>query len=83
MRWLLMAWRAQRGGLLEAWEQQRELMVLYARFYVALMLGILFSWRLAECAPHHSRLPLHDPCIYTVLLPGFDARCYSTAGRAH
>jgi len=48
MRWLLMAWRAQRGGLLEAWEQQRELMVLYARFYVALMLGILFSWRLAE-----------------------------------
>ncbi len=52
MRWLLMAWRSQRGAHLETWEQQRELTIIYARFYVALLLGILFSWRLAQCAPN-------------------------------
>ncbi len=49
MRWMLAVWRAQRGAL-QGPDRQLELFGLYSRFYLALMLGILFSWRLAECA---------------------------------
>lgn len=46
MRWLLSVWRAQRGGTLDPWTAQRELSILYGRFYGALLGGILLSYYL-------------------------------------
>jgi hypothetical protein len=50
MRYLLHAWRARRGAGLEPWAAQRELSVLYARFYGALLGGVFLSYQLRRCA---------------------------------
>lgn len=47
MRWLLMAWRTRRGAQ-DGWQQQRELTLMYARFYGALLLGILLTYQLQK-----------------------------------
>ena len=46
MRYLLTIWRARRSGNLDPWAQQRELSILYARFYSALLGGIFISYQL-------------------------------------
>lgn len=48
MRWLLIAWRAQQGSLLDAWQSHRQLSILYIRFYLLLLGAILMSWHLAQ-----------------------------------
>lgn len=34
----------------DSWQQQRELTLVYARFYGALLLGILLTYQLQKCA---------------------------------
>ena len=46
MRYLLHAWRARRDPAQDVWAQQRELSVLYARFYGALLGGVFLSFQL-------------------------------------
>lgn len=51
MRFLLSVWRARRpGGSMDPWTAQRELSILYGRFYGALLGGILLSYYLQRCA---------------------------------
>lgn len=45
MRFLLSVWRARRGGV-DPWTAQREVSVLYCRFYAALLAGILLTYQL-------------------------------------
>lgn len=45
MRFLLSIWRARRGGV-DPWTAQREVSVLYARFYATLLGGILLTYQL-------------------------------------
>lgn len=45
MRFLLSVWRARRGGV-DPWTAQREVSVLYCRFYAALLAGILATYQL-------------------------------------
>ncbi len=47
MRFLLSVWRARRGGM-DAWTAQREVSVLYARFYATLLGGILLTYQLQQ-----------------------------------
>lgn len=49
MRLLLSVWRARRGGV-DSWTAQREISVLYARFYAALLGGILLTYQLQRWA---------------------------------
>jgi hypothetical protein len=46
MRYLLSIWRARRGSALDPWAAQRELSILYARFYGALLAGIFLTYQL-------------------------------------
>ncbi|CAK0754278.1 hypothetical protein CVIRNUC_002285 [Coccomyxa viridis] len=46
MRYLLSVWRARRANALDPWAAQRELSVLYARFYGALLGGIFLMYQL-------------------------------------
>jgi hypothetical protein len=46
MRFLITAWRARRGGNPDPWLLQRELSMLYAKFYGILLVGILLSYQL-------------------------------------
>ncbi|KAK9832712.1 hypothetical protein WJX81_003010 [Elliptochloris bilobata] len=46
MRYLLSIWRARRGSSLDAWAAQRELSLLYVRFYGALLGGIFVTYQL-------------------------------------
>ncbi|KAL4452456.1 hypothetical protein ABPG75_008118 [Micractinium tetrahymenae] len=50
MRFLLSVWRARRGGV-DAWTAQREVSVLYARFYATLLGGILLTYQLQRHMP--------------------------------
>lgn len=50
MRLLLMIWRVRRQDAPDPWAQQRELSILYARFYSALLGGIFVSYQLQRCA---------------------------------
>ena len=52
MRYLLSVWRARRANALDPWAAQRELSVLYARFYGALLGGILLMYQLQGCATY-------------------------------
>ena len=47
-RFLLSVWRARRGGV-DPWTAQREVSVLYLRFYAALLGGILLTYKLQRC----------------------------------
>ena len=49
MRYLLAVWRARRANALDPWAAQRELSVLYARFYGALLGGIFLTYQLQRC----------------------------------
>ena len=49
MRYLLSVWRARRANALDPWAAQRELSVLYARFYGALLGGIFLTYQLQRC----------------------------------
>ena len=53
MRYLLSVWRARRANALDPWAAQRELSVLYARFYGALLGGIFLMYQLQGCAARH------------------------------
>ena len=44
MRYLLVIWRARRGSNVEPWVQQRELSLLYGRFYAILLTGIFMMY---------------------------------------
>lgn len=46
MRYLLAIWRARRTASLDPWVVQRELSVLYARFYGALLGGLFLMYQL-------------------------------------
>lgn len=46
MRFLLCIWRARRGAGVDPWAAQREVSVLYLRFYAALLGGILLTYQL-------------------------------------
>ncbi|KAK9820806.1 hypothetical protein WJX74_006344 [Apatococcus lobatus] len=46
MRYLLVIWRARRGSNVEPWVQQRELSLLYGRFYGFLLTGIFMMYNL-------------------------------------
>lgn len=46
MRYLLMIWRARRASNVEPWVQQRELSLLYGRFYGFLLGGIFIMYNL-------------------------------------
>lgn len=50
MRYLLLVWRARRANSLDAWAAQRELSVLYARFYGVLLAGVFLGYQLHLCA---------------------------------
>jgi hypothetical protein len=50
MRFLLSVWRARRGSV-DPWTAQREVSVLYARFYAALLGGILVTYQLQRHVP--------------------------------
>ena len=50
MRYLLSIWRARRSASLDPWAVQRELSVLYARFYGALLGGIFVMYYLQKYA---------------------------------
>ena len=51
MRYLLSVWRARRANALDPWAAQRELSVLYARFYGALLGGIFLTYQLQRYSP--------------------------------
>ena len=51
MRYLLAIWRARRSASLDPWAVQRELSVLYARFYGALLGGIFLMYQLQRYGP--------------------------------
>lgn len=57
-RYMLMIWRVRRSNNIDPWAQQRELSILYARFYSALLTGIFISYQLQRCglAPQRSCL---------------------------
>lgn len=63
MRYLLHAWRARRGAALEPWAAQRELSVLYARFYGALLAGVFLSYQLRRCGGLPRFLIRHFSCM--------------------
>ena len=46
MRYLLAVWRARRASALEPWAAQRELSLMYIRFYGALLAGIFATYQL-------------------------------------
>ncbi|CAL8462582.1 g2115 [Coccomyxa elongata] len=46
MRYLLLVWRARRANALDPWAAQRELSVLYARFYGVLLAGVFLGYHL-------------------------------------
>ncbi len=46
MQYLLSIWKARRGQALDTWHTQRELAVLYIRFYGALLGGIFITYQL-------------------------------------
>lgn len=46
MRLLLTSWRARHGSGLDHWSLQRSMSILYARFYAALLTGIMLSYHL-------------------------------------
>lgn len=50
MRYLLLVWRARRANALDPWAAQRELSVLYARFYGVLLAGVFLGYQLHLCA---------------------------------
>ena len=58
MRYLLSIWRARRGSALDAWAAQRELSLLYVRFYGALLGGIFLTYQLRRRALSHK-----GPCM--------------------
>ena len=60
MRYLLTIWRARRAAVLDPWVAQRELSILYARFYSALLGGIFVTYQLQQCAL------LHFQCHYLI-----------------
>ena len=45
MQYLLSIWRARRGPALDTWQTQRELAVLYIRFYGALLGSIFVTYQ--------------------------------------
>ena len=45
MQYLLSIWRARRGPALDTWHTQRELAVLYIRFYGALLGSIFITYQ--------------------------------------
>lgn len=57
----------------DGWQQQREQSLMYARFYGALLLGILLTYQLQKCAaaalPSVLLLPdvhsVHRPVMWT------------------
>lgn len=49
MRYLLAIWRARRQNSGEEWGAQRQLTILYARFYGALLGGIFLTYQLKRC----------------------------------
>lgn len=55
MRYLLLVWRARRANALDPWAAQRELSVLYARFYGVLLAGVFLGYQLHLCAPPASQ----------------------------
>lgn len=64
MRYLLSVWRARRTNALDPWAAQRELSVLYARFYGALLGGIFLTYQLQRCPC----LPVVSACQLSVCL---------------
>ncbi len=50
MRYLLLVWKARRANSLDPWAAQRELSVLYARFYGVLLAGVFLGYQLHLCA---------------------------------
>ncbi|DBB08109.1 TPA: hypothetical protein ACH3X3_008304 [Trebouxia sp. C0006] len=45
MQYLLSIWRARRGPALDTWQTQRELAILYIRFYGALLCSIFVTYQ--------------------------------------
>lgn len=45
MQYLLSIWRARRGSALDTWHTQRELVILYVRFYGALLGSIFLTYQ--------------------------------------
>ena len=45
MQYLLSIWRARRGPALDTWHTQRELAILYVRFYGALLGSIFLTYQ--------------------------------------
>eukprot|EP01025_Chloroclados_australasicus_P064017 TRINITY_DN849_c0_g1_i1.p1 TRINITY_DN849_c0_g1~~TRINITY_DN849_c0_g1_i1.p1 ORF type:complete len:617 (-),score=27.18 TRINITY_DN849_c0_g1_i1:841-2691(-) len=46
LRYLLMIWKARRGSAADSWQLRNELSMLYARFYGALLGGVVLSYAL-------------------------------------
>lgn len=52
MQYLLSIWRARRGPALDTWHTQRELAILYVRFYGALLGGIFLTYQTPRSAQY-------------------------------
>ena len=80
MRYLLSVWRARRANALDPWAAQRELSVLYARFYGALLGGIFLMYQLQGCATCHPGQHQPFPAIARML--GHQDMCSRGPGKA-
>lgn len=61
MRLLLTVWRARRNGNQDPWAAQRELSVLYARFYGSLLAAILLTYQLRK----YVKIALHCTALHS------------------
>ena len=70
MQYLLSIWRARRGPALDTWQTQRELAILYIRFYGALLGSIFVTYQSQRWAApamviqcYHSATSVLDHCF--------------------
>lgn len=50
MRYMLNIWKSRQGNLLDSRAQQRQLLRLYAKFYLALLCSIVITYQAQRCA---------------------------------
>ena len=60
MQYLLSIWRARRGPAMDTWHSQRELAVLYLRFYGALLGSIFVTYQSQRSVSHTSCVSMID-----------------------
>lgn len=71
MQYLLSIWRARRGPALDTWQTQRELAILYIRFYGALLCSIFVTYQsqrwVSTSHGHSVWLQRNHVCLITVV----------------